>query len=407
MATLLSKTLFNLDTKNKVRQWSISVLQNHDDTATITVSQGLKDGNLTDRSTHITTGKNLGRSNETTPAQQAVSEAESKIAKQRDRGYCDEVPTTQGQNGMGFIKPMLALASDKVKGEVDWSEYYVQPKLDGFRMLARFNILDGCWSLYTRQGKAISVPHIEKALGELSIAFKRAGIVLNYGDTLDGELYCHDLTFQQISSAAKKSGENTGKLKYCLYDYIRDDLNRSYDARLTDLLHVEGWNSTLEIVTTVKLGTDNPSAQWDELHAHWISQGYEGSIARHGASEYKAAGRDKRMIKRKDFHDEEFEIVGIDRAVKPAPTVSDVRLYPEGSLVMMNEGIYAYQAQFICKTSEGKEFKATLEGGVLSRAKLYAADDSDYVGEQATCKYFEMTDDGIPRHPIARRRDEL
>lgn len=406
MTTLLSKTLFNLDTKNKVRQWSISVIQNPDDTATITVSQGLKDGNLTDRSTHITTGKNIGRSNETTPTQQAVSEAESKIAKQRDRGYCDEVPTTQGQNGMGFIKPMLALASDKVKGEVDWSEYYVQPKLDGFRMLARFS--EGKWQLYTRQGKAISVPHIEKGLRDAALLpYPVSVLTFCEGDTLDGELYCHDLTFQQISSAAKKVGEHTSKLKYHLYDFLRCEDNLEYEDRLLDIAKLEGMSNSIEIVTTVKLGTDNPSAQWDELHAHWISQGYEGSIARHGASEYKAAGRDKRMIKRKDFHDEEFEIVGIDRTVKPAPTFSDVRQYPEGSLVAVNESVYTYQAQFICKTAEGKEFKATLEGGVLSRAKLYAADDSDYVGKLATCKYFEMTDDGIPRHPIARRRDEL
>lgn len=410
MTILLSKTLYNLDTKNKVRQWSISVTSNPDDTATITVSQGLKDGSLTDRATHITKGKNIGKANETTPAEQAVSEAESKIAKQRDRGYCDEAPTSQGQNGMGFIKPMLALASDKVKGEVDWSEYFVQPKLDGFRMLARFS--DGAWQLYTRQGKAISVPHIEEALGELHELCNvedTEGVMWPYfkdGHTLDGELYCHDLTFQQISSAAKKAGENTLKLKYHIYDLL-DDVAGPYDHRYGEILGFGGKVESVEVVTTTKLGTDNPSKQWDELHAYWISQGYEGTIARHAGSIYQPAGRDKRMIKRKDFHDEEFVIAGIDRTIKPAPIVGDSELYAEEAKVTLGDQAYAYQAQFLCRTFDGKEFGASLEGGVLSRARLYVADDSEYIGKLATCKYFEMTDDGIPRHPIARRRDEL
>jgi len=112
------------------------------------------------------------------------------------------------------------------------------------------------------------------------------------------------------------------------------------------------------------------------------------------------------MIKRKDFHDEEFEIVGIDRTIKPAPVVGSASDYPDRSV---DDG-YAQQAQLICVREvdgERKEFRATMEGGVLLRAKLWAADDSDFVGKLATCKYFEWTDEGLPRHPIARRRDEL
>ena len=409
MAILLEETLYNLDTRGSVRQWSISVEKSvTSDEAVIEILQGLKDGKLTSRKTIISKGKNIGKANETTPYQQAVSEAKSKTKKQRDKGYQEEVPdvSSLGKNGLGFAKPMLALDRKKAK-VVTLADYTVQPKLDGFRLLA---LNKGGWQLYTRQAKEISVPHIEEALNRLK---------LPEGTTLDGELYCHDLTFQQISSAAKKVNPNTALLAYHVYDVITD---QTYDDRYKFLLEEVyrigfpllgvACRNLLDksIEAAIKSGEvdadyiDESELEktWDTLHSSWVSQGYEGSIARCRKQSYKSNGRDNRMIKRKDFIDEEFEIIGIDRTVKPAPVVGDPSEYPEGSVV---DG-YAYQAQFVC-ARDGAEFRASMEGGVLLRAKLWAAVDEDFTGKQATCKYFEWTDDGLPRHPIARRRDEL
>lgn len=407
---LFATTLYNLDTKGKVRQWSISVIEHPDATATITVAQGLHEGKLTERDTHITKGKNVGRANETTPVEQAVSEAESKVRKQLDKGYQYEIPKpeTAGRNGLGLVKPMLALSLEKAKG-LSLEDYVVQPKFDGFRMLALKGEED--WFLYTRQAKPISVPHIEQHLKKLD---------LPVGTTLDGELYCHDLTFQQISSAAKKPNENTSKLAYHIYDLIAADGHEllSYHDRyetLVGYVYKVGFpilgvpcKALLPVKSTdeadLAWSEEDLMRNWDAMHMEWLKQGYEGSIARSRSDTYKPNGRDKRMLKRKDFHDEEFKITGIDRSPKPAPVVGSAEDYPAGSV---NSEGYACQAQFICETADGAEFLATMEGGVLARAKLWASDDSDFIDKLATVKYFEMTDDGIPRHPIARRRLEL
>jgi len=272
MNPIFTKTLFNLDSKNKVRQWSISVDQNEDGTATISIRQGLKDGKLTERKTNITQGKNIGRANETTPLQQALSEAESKAKKQQDKGYQEDIPAAAdaGKNGLGFTKPMLALSREKAK-EVSLATYLFQPKLDGFRMLALKQ--EGGWQLYTRQAKSISVPHIEAALDKVHVPV---------GTTLDGELYCHDLTFQQISSAAKKPNENTAKLGYHVYDMVSD---MSYGDRYEYLTeHVYRAGFPIMGVPSIcaqpyKFEGDDPVAEgeleqvWDSSHARWIQQG--------------------------------------------------------------------------------------------------------------------------------------
>lgn len=135
--TIYTQTLYNLDSKGSLRQWFISVESHEDKTATISVTQGLKDGKLIERKTQVTVGKNIGRANETTPVQQAISEAKSKVRKQIDKGYTEEIPSADsaGKNGLGFVKPMLALVFEKAKG-VNLSLYTIQPKLDGFRLLA-------------------------------------------------------------------------------------------------------------------------------------------------------------------------------------------------------------------------------------------------------------------------------
>jgi DNA ligase-1 len=73
-------------------------------------------------------GKNIGRSNETTPIQQAVLEAESEWKKQKDKGYHEEGETTDDK----YCLPMLA-HDYKKRGHNIVYPCWGQPKLDGFR----------------------------------------------------------------------------------------------------------------------------------------------------------------------------------------------------------------------------------------------------------------------------------
>ena len=118
------KTLYKKDTKDKIRQWSISTGKDGSGHY-YEISFGEVDGAIQSSRTHVTSGKNIGRANATTAEEQCLAEAEALYKKQMDRkGYSEDVPDTAP------LKPMLAKS---FKDECHKIEYpaIVQAKLDG------------------------------------------------------------------------------------------------------------------------------------------------------------------------------------------------------------------------------------------------------------------------------------
>lgn len=148
----------------------------------------------------VCVGKNIGRSNESTPEEQALLEAKSLYQKKLDKGYSEGQPQASK-----FFEPMLAFEREKYEKLLFTVPTYVQPKLDGVRAILK----DG--KLTSRNGKQIvSCPHLE-----IDNLF------------LDGELYNHSLKedFNKIISLTRKSKptqedlEESEKLvQYWVYD---------------------------------------------------------------------------------------------------------------------------------------------------------------------------------------------
>ena len=91
--------LYKKDSKGNLRQWSVRTKGD-----SLIEEYGLVDGNL------VTTmktckGKNIGRSNETTPEEQAVKEAEAKFDKKLKTGYFEDIEEAKKSR---VLKPMLA-----------------------------------------------------------------------------------------------------------------------------------------------------------------------------------------------------------------------------------------------------------------------------------------------------------
>lgn len=113
--------LYKKSSKGKLQQWKIWTEDEN-----IYSEHGYVDGKITQDKPTIAKGKNIGKANETTPAEQAQSQAESKWKKQLDKGYkqtieeCDEL----------VLLPMLANSFDKRGHDIQYPAY-VQPKYDG------------------------------------------------------------------------------------------------------------------------------------------------------------------------------------------------------------------------------------------------------------------------------------
>jgi DNA ligase-1 len=312
--------------------------------------------------------KNIGKANETTPEAQAILEVEARARKKRDEGYVDSLEEAKKPvtNSLGLKKPMLATPLEKVKPEkIDWGTAYVQPKLDGHRAL---------WcpesqQLYSRQGKKIDMPHIEEVLkgcyhGKLP---------------LDGELYAHGLELQEVSKLIKKYRPESQLVQFHVYDLV--DETKPFSERIRTL---EKFGSIKHItVVQTEFALDHDDLM--NTHSCYREMGYEGTMLRFGTSGYQTGKRSRELLKVKEFHDDEFEIVGC----------------VGGKETELN-GYKAVPAVWICKAPNEQLFQVLSQGTMQEKADQYISQDL-YIGKQLTVKYHYLSKDGIPQLPIALR----
>lgn len=350
------KILYKKDSKGKIRVWKI-----YTQGFMLTQESGLKDGKLVLHSKPCT-GKNIGRSNETKPEEQAVLELESEYKSKLDEGY---FPTEDEAKNESVVLPMLAKSYDDYKHKIDWCTAYIQPKLDGMRCLA--HIEDGEVKLISRDGKEIQ--NMQHIIDELSNI--KEDIIL------DGELYAHGLSFQENMKLIKKyRKDETEQIRFHMYDCIS---NLNFHDRLANAVKIvcnntDPRNCIVNFVDTIKI--DNQEMLRD-FHSENIENGFEGSIIRWGNNGYKINGRSENLLKYKDFQDISLPIVNV--------ISSDAR--PE-------------QGVLVCKLPNGLECKASLKLSHKERVEILK-NKQDYIGKQiAEIRYFQETDDGNLRFPV-------
>lgn len=280
-----TKLLYGLDKSGKYKVWSIWT-EGHE----LYIMHGSENGKMQTKCENIQ-GKNIGRSNETSPEQQAEFEAESRYKKQLDKGYR---PTKEELVELPLL-PMLAADYLKQGHRIKYP-CYASAKLDGVRCLAIRH--EDRVELKSRGGKEYSVEHIQAELMQ----------VMKVGDILDGELYIHGKFLEEIVSAVKKTNENTKDLHYIIFDLVSDD---QYHSRRTDLLTVRiPPNGSLEILGHATVFSEE---EMKATHKRFVSCGYEGIMLRNADGMYESGKRSADLQKYKEFFDEEFEIVAVGK----------------------------------------------------------------------------------------------
>jgi len=355
-------TLYGRSKSGKIKQWTASVIEMGDGTCYVETEHGYIDGKKQIDQRYIGEGKNIGRANETTPYEQAYSEARSAYNRKKDDGYVedkDNIPKASD----GLFLPMLAHSYDKHQNKIKFP-CWVQPKLDGMRMLAKKE--GGEVFLWTRKGKSVDT---------LSGIRSQLKSLLKEGEAVDGEVYVHGWTFQRIISAIKKVSDDTALLEYHIYDAPHTNL--FFEARFAGKFLPE---ITGEIGPNIKVVSTIPCHDKDRFSAaelKFIEQGYEGMMARNAASLYRYKNRSYDLQKVKRFLDSEYTIIG----------------GKDGS------GREAGLIIFRCITKEGLEFDVRPRGSHEDRRKIYD-NISEYIGKRLTVRYQELTDDCIPRFPV-------
>jgi DNA ligase-1 len=350
-------TLFGLSSVGKIKQWSTWVEQNDNGTATLNVETGYIDGKIRLIPKVIKTGKNLGKKNETTPFEQALSEAQSSWNKKRDQNY-EFKPMDPNNYTPRLMLPMLA--KDPKKGKIIFP-CYLQPKLNGVCDLAEdvYNTLH-----HTRGGKLFElVGHLDPYIQSL-----------NAPAPLHGELYKHGWSLQKISSYTKKIKPDSHLLEYWIYDIAWPNI--PFEDRITWIIN----NTPTHKNCPVKYTPTHIVNNWEEAkqsHDYFVQQGFEGAMLKNANGLYVHQFRSKHIEKMKDFIDAEFEIIGGKEGVGT------------------DTGCIIYR----CKTKDDLEFDVRPKGTVGERQEMYQ-DLPNVIGEMLTVRFPELNESGIPSQPI-------
>ena len=366
---VLEKTLYGVTRKDKTKEWYIKVTDIGGE-GVIYTSHAIVGNSRVGHVRIINKGKNIGKANETTPVQQALKEAQSKIQKKLDERY-RETPKEAFAASKEVFRPMLAVSWDKQHKKIKYP-CFAQPKLDGVRCIASKK--DGKIFLQSRGGKAIdTLDHIEDELN----------LLLKDGEVLDGEIYRHGWSFQKIVSAVKKVNNDTKWLEYHVYD-LPSDKDRDFLLRSERLFiimsrgFIDPTNMfEVQFVEPVRTREIADIHELDAFEAKMVELGYEGVMVRNASGRYMQGHRSYDLQKMKRFEDAEYSIVDV----------------VEGT------GIETGCAIFVCATKDGQEFRVRPTGTHEQREAWFKM-KSSLIDRELTVKFQGLTDDGLPRFPV-------
>jgi len=374
-------------------------LQGYHRVLKFTVATGLEHKS---EGTFVTSGKNIGKKNQTNQFTQALRNALSKYNKQHaniHKGSAISTSNTRdGANALStvhdseymipIVPPMLAQCLEKVS--VDYSRrVYIQPKFDGVRLVIVYDPQTEKLVMYSRNSKIY--PDFERFQAGLKPileqVFQEIGLVMY----LDGEAYIHGRPLQYISGRVRKGDD--AELEYRVYDCFTYDieteqfnLTEKYNKRLERLQALEGEFTKTGFVQLVETYKATSKEQVDKKYQQFLTRGFEGAMLRiNKPYVFSEKGyHSKFLLKMKPTHDSEFEIIDITQGTGK------------------NAGCLIYR----CKTDKGREFNVNLSAPIEERKEKYTyymeiingepRYQTELVGKMLTVQYDDLSEDGIP-----------
>lgn len=366
--------LYSRTSTGAIQTWVMTVEDN-----TFFTSEGQLNGAQTVSKPTVCYGKNVGKSNETSDDEQALSEAQSRYDKKLRTGYTEDI--NKIDSCMTYFECMLAKKYDDYKDKIKFP-VLASIKIDGARMV---NILN---STTSREGdEYLSCPHIGNALKPF---FKKH----NKG-MIDGEIFAKGQDFEKIMSLVRTKKptpedliESEKLCKLWIFDGIVDNPKEGFSKRFENVK--KELKSTIDAKTLAKyfVFVDNVLVNnHEELvaeHDKYVSQKFEGVIVRFIDAPYEQK-RSKFLLKLKAFVDEEMEIVDF--------------LEGDGS----DAGL---ASKIVVRLKDGSTSEAGIRGDNEYTTQLLK-DRKHYIGKLATVRYQGFTKYGKLRFGVAVNIDRF
>lgn len=440
--------LYAQDKNGKIKVWTAAVLRSSASGAVASrITHGYINGKQQVAYRTCDAGKNIGRSNETSPLEQSISETRRKwLDKKEKEAYTENKPADCGE-GYGDLSgndfgdgggdgdgdnasftrpflPMLAQTFDPAdleagskKKKVIKFPCFVQPKLDGLRCVsyATRSANDLVVCLQSRTGAFFTgLPHIAAAL--------RPYLSQHPNIVIDGELYTDQMPFEELAGLIKKKKitaadvERLKKVKYHVYDiYDHQRYDMPFAERIgflaaavrrcgcvaNDAFHSSGTpvagaaaaGRMLRSAATTVVATEDAAAVVVLVRTEKIAVLSE---FRQLFAEFVESGYEGIMLR---------NAAGVYRANYRSNDLQKYKEFMEDEYRIIDftqgEGRDAGAVIWVCETADGKEFTVRPRGTMEQRRDWFN-EGASYIGKNLTVIYQELTEEGKPRFPIGK-----
>lgn len=244
--------------------------------------------------------------------------------------------------------------------------FIVQPKYDGHRCRAYPSSLSpGDYMLLSSEENVIfSVPHILEELKRLHLTAE-----------LDGELYCHGMSFEEISSVVSRTVNlhpNFKSMQFHVFDIVNRQLSQMQRTILIENLRgLSPWIKVAPFWICDSL--DEVTNAYDAI----IKEGYEGIIVRNCEGLYETK-RSTWVMKYKPKQKDQYTIVGYQEEV----TKNGIPKGRLGSLELSSQ--------------EGERFSVSAGLNSTEREHLWSIRET-LIGLEAIVSYQHLTDRKVPK----------
>ncbi len=245
--------------------------------------------------------------------------------------------------------------------------YIVQPKYDGVRCRAVPTETSGYILLSSEENVIYSVPHLNIIFNSLRLTAE-----------LDGELYCHGMSFEEIISITSRTvhlSSDYEKIQFHLFDIVNDQPQLRRQIIIENLRDLSYHIQVAPFWLCENL--DDVMRAYDKI----INMGYEGIIVRHQFAPYERK-RSNLVMKFKPKKEDNYEIIGYEEEVS-------IEGNPKNSLGALK-----------CMSNDGNTFSVGTGYSRDVRDSLWTIRKS-LIGKTAKVKYQHITSGRqVPRFPV-------